>query len=290
MKRFQLSPISASIFCSSLEVPSVVVTMACVSPRWNSAEPWTRGRRPTSQRDGADRAARRGRRCACFSSSTISRTTSSLRSSNSSLMSFSFGLTLLVAELGGERLGEHVLLQLLVALVARLLLLDDAGLTQVLVRRAPRRAGRSPRPASRRELALRLAHRGAELLDELEDLLALACANMSASMMSALARLVGAAFDHDDRVLGDGDDEVDVGLLDLLEGRVARRTRRSTRATRMPASGPAHGMSEMCSAALAPVSARTSVGFILSLRQHRRDDLRVLLEALGKQRAAAGDP
>ena len=29
--------------CSSLPVPSVTVTMACVSPRWNTAEPCTRG-------------------------------------------------------------------------------------------------------------------------------------------------------------------------------------------------------------------------------------------------------
>ena len=40
------SPVSASIFCSSVEVPSVVVTMACVSPRWKSAEPCTRGKEP----------------------------------------------------------------------------------------------------------------------------------------------------------------------------------------------------------------------------------------------------
>ena len=36
------------------------------------------------------------------------------------------------------------------------------------------------------------------------------------------------------------------------------------RATRMPASGPLQGMSERCTAALAPVSAMTSVGFTLS--------------------------
>ena len=52
MKRFQRSPISASIFCSSLDVPSVAVTAACVSPRWNSAEPCVRGKMPTSQTIG----------------------------------------------------------------------------------------------------------------------------------------------------------------------------------------------------------------------------------------------
>ena len=33
-------------------VPSVVVTAAWVSPRWNSAEPWTRGKIPTSHTMG----------------------------------------------------------------------------------------------------------------------------------------------------------------------------------------------------------------------------------------------
>ncbi len=52
MKRFHRSPVSASIFCSSLEVPRVVVTAACVSPRWKSAEPCVRGKMPTSQTIG----------------------------------------------------------------------------------------------------------------------------------------------------------------------------------------------------------------------------------------------
>jgi hypothetical protein len=35
------------IICSDSLVPSVVVQIACVSPRVNSAEPWVRGRKPT---------------------------------------------------------------------------------------------------------------------------------------------------------------------------------------------------------------------------------------------------
>src|SRR5206468_7530210 len=35
--------------CSSLDVPRVVVTRACVSPRWKIAEPWVRGNTLTSQ-------------------------------------------------------------------------------------------------------------------------------------------------------------------------------------------------------------------------------------------------
>ena len=43
-----LSSMRASMRCSSREVPSVVVQMACVSPRLNSVEPCMRGRKPTS--------------------------------------------------------------------------------------------------------------------------------------------------------------------------------------------------------------------------------------------------
>ena len=48
MKVLYSQPESASIFCSSSEVPRVVTTIACVSPRVKSAEPWVLGRSPTS--------------------------------------------------------------------------------------------------------------------------------------------------------------------------------------------------------------------------------------------------
>ena len=38
--------------CSSRPVPRVTVTSACVSPRWNMAEPCTRGSRSTLQAIG----------------------------------------------------------------------------------------------------------------------------------------------------------------------------------------------------------------------------------------------
>ena len=62
------------------------------------------------------------------------------------------------------------------------------------------------------------------------------------------------------------------------------------RATRTPTIGPSHGMSEMCSAALAPVSASTSVGLTLSAESTVAMICVSLLEALGEERAAAGDP
>ena len=45
----RVSPSYSSMICASSEVPSVAVTRACVSPRVKSAEPWVRGRTPTSQ-------------------------------------------------------------------------------------------------------------------------------------------------------------------------------------------------------------------------------------------------
>ena len=41
-----------SMRCSSRLVPSVTTPSACVCPRVNSAEPWVRGRTPTSQEMG----------------------------------------------------------------------------------------------------------------------------------------------------------------------------------------------------------------------------------------------
>ncbi len=48
MKLSLYSPSNASMICSSVPVPSVVTTKACVSPRVNKAEPCARGRIPTS--------------------------------------------------------------------------------------------------------------------------------------------------------------------------------------------------------------------------------------------------
>ena len=43
MNFFEYSSIRPSTRCSSRPVPSVTVIRACVSPRWNTAEPCTRG-------------------------------------------------------------------------------------------------------------------------------------------------------------------------------------------------------------------------------------------------------
>ena len=43
------NPSKLSILCSSSDVPKVAVTIACVSPLVNKAEPWVLGSIPTSQ-------------------------------------------------------------------------------------------------------------------------------------------------------------------------------------------------------------------------------------------------
>ncbi len=52
MNFFEYSSTSPSTRCSSRPVPSVTVISACVSPRWNTAEPCTRGSRSTSHSIG----------------------------------------------------------------------------------------------------------------------------------------------------------------------------------------------------------------------------------------------
>ena len=47
-----MGALKASISCSSSPVPRVATTIAWVSPRVNRAEPWARGRTPTSQTIG----------------------------------------------------------------------------------------------------------------------------------------------------------------------------------------------------------------------------------------------
>ena len=48
MYRLESSGSSVSIICVIRSMPSVVTFRTWVSPRWNSAEPWARGMKPTS--------------------------------------------------------------------------------------------------------------------------------------------------------------------------------------------------------------------------------------------------
>ena len=124
-----------------------------------------------------------------------------------------------------------------------------------------------------------------ELVDRGDDLLDLSVRELDGAEEIFLGDLVAAAFDHHDGVGRAGDDDVHAagfvlrkrGIADVLavshRGRRARR-RRSCRT----------GMSETASAAPAAHTASTSASSSRIDRQHRRDDLHVVAEAVGEQR------
>ena len=185
------------------------MTIACVSPRWNSAEPCTRGRSPTSQLIGRMvRPSRPSMRLPV--SSTIVAHDVVLALLELGLDELLRGQELLGAELRGERLDDR-LLDDRVPLVALLLLLDDAGRAEIGVDELGDALGDALVELRRDELALRLADRGAHLLDELEDRLRWLVREHQRVDEVFLAALGGAAFDHHDRVFADGDDDVEVG-------------------------------------------------------------------------------
>ena len=104
--------------------------------------------------------------------------------------------------------------------------------------------------------------------------------------MRLLGDLAGARLDHDDRVVGAGDDQVDVGLVALGVGRVEDELAVD------PAD--AHGAdgrveresSEQVSATEAPLMARMSGSFWPSAERTKAIDLRLVVEALREERAA----
>ena len=85
-------------------------------------------------------------------------------------------------------------------------------------------------------------------------------------------------------------DEVEIAVLALAVGRVGDELAIATRPTRTAPTGPANGMSETISAALAPLMKRMSGSFSPSALSRTRDDLRVVEIALRERAGAAGDP
>jgi hypothetical protein len=122
------------------------------------------------------------------------------------------------------------------------------------------------------------------LLDQLDDRLRLAVREHERVDDLGLGRLGGAALDHDDRVAAAGDDEVDVARLELLDRGVddelaVRCDPRGCRRWGRPRG------CRRCERS-AGAGEREHVGLVDAVaREHRRDDLRVLLVALGEERA-----
>ena len=121
------------------------------------------------------------------------------------------------------------------------------------------------------------SHRRAELLD-------LRVGDVEGVEDLGLGDAVGAALDHQDRLVGTGDDQVHLQLLQRLLGRVddevARRACRSGRRRR----GSATGIGRDRQRGGGAVHREDVVGVDVVHRERRGDELRLEVPALGEQR------
>jgi hypothetical protein len=171
-----------------------------------------------------------------------------------------------------------------VALVAGLLVGDARGLAEVRVDERRDALGDGFVELRRGELALRLADGGAHLLDQIEDGLGGLVGEHQGVDDLRLGGLGGAALDHHDGVARDGDHEVDVTRLELIDGRVDDELAvLAAHADADDRAGPGD-VGDVERAARA--RERQDVGLVLLVAgEDRRDDLRVLAKALREQRA-----
>ena len=100
-----------------------------------------------------------------------------------------------------------------------------------------------------------------------------------------LGQLLGLGFDHQHAIAGAGDDEVERGVRQARPAAGSARTGRRYSRRGRRRSGPRKGMPEMVSAAEAPIMATMSGSFSRSWLEHRADDLGLVAEAVGEQRA-----
>ena len=243
---------------SSRVVPRATTERACVWPRVNSAEPCVRGATLVSIVIG--RISSRGAPVGALlvdgdplaDRGLLEPVEGHLRGGLA--LGVAVGLRVagvLLEDLGLDGLGRVLALELVLDLGGRVELRAVRGLDlgeQLLVdlRDLDLLLGLA-------DLLGQLALQGAELLD-------LAVGDVERVEDLGLGHLVGAGLDHEDRVVGAGHDQVEVGvaLEEVLLGRVDdERCPRSCRcARRRP--GSATGTSEIISAAEAPFIARTS--------------------------------
>jgi hypothetical protein len=123
------------------------------------------------------------------------------------------------------------------------------------------------------------------LLDQLEDPLNGFMTKLDGGDQVRFGHFVGFAFDHHDRVLGRGNDELTLAVLLLLVGRVCDQ---------LPVdAGNTHASDRACPGKGADVNRgrradhREDVGLVASVcAHHGRDDLRLAHVAIGEERAA----
>ena len=133
-----------------------------------------------------------------------------------------------------------------------------------------------------RDLPTRLAH----ALDAARSRLHRVVAEAQRLDEVLLADLVALALDHHDRVARGGDDEVESLCFASARRSGWRSNLPSTRPTRTPAIGPAHGIGQMCSARRRADHAEHVRRVLLVDRQHGRDDLHLVAVAVGEERPA----
>ncbi len=218
---------------SSFRVPSATTLSACVCPRVNSAEPCVRGVTPTSiemsRISFSERPSGRflwtAMRSRMIDFSSLSK--ASCTAARRSLAASSFvlggrlwrGRGVLLEDRGLDRLGRVLALELV---------LDLRG---VVERRAVRGADLVEQllvDADRLEDFLLLADLRGEVALQRAELLDLGVGDVERVEDLGLGDLVGAGLDHQDGLLGAGDDQVEVGG-------VSRRRRRRRRGRRLVA-------------------------------------------------------
>src|SRR5579885_806996 len=274
MNFLQCSPISASIFCSSEEVPSVVTTSAWVSPRVKSAEPWVRGSTSTSHVIG--RTSVRPRPSRRRPSSTIVwRTTCFLSRSNSVAASLiRSGSPLPTASATSARAASSAAYRSCLAALPSAARSRGSAASRTAASSTGFAAGagtaRLGLPASRRSSSC-TASRGSSAA------WAVNSASRTTSSGSIFAPpstiTIASRVPATTRSMSLSPSCAVVGLM---------TKRPPTRPTRTAATGPPQGMSERVSAAEAPTS--DHVGVVLPIvGEHRGDHLGLAVEALRKQ-------
>ncbi len=200
----------------SSEVPRVQVTSAWVSPRVNRADPCVRGSRPTSQVTLRISSKARPSRRSLLSSTALrnwSRTISSKIALTHGALLGGLGLGQ-----GGDRLGAHGLDGVdLLELAANAQ--GDVERRGVAIAQRRGELGR-PRRSRSGDRPLRLAAGGLEAALSGDDVLDHPVRHVDRVEDLRLADALGAGLDHHDRVLGAGDDDLELGLGALGVGRI----------------------------------------------------------------------
>ena len=235
-------------------VPSAALERIWVSPRVNSAEPCTRGETSTSHSIG--RISSWARPSGRFLSTAIALRIVSFSIAAKAALASEPDLVGLAVGLGGV-LGDDLVLDVVDRLVALELALGCDRVDQRLAVRGTDLGEQALVDLLGLDLDLLLADLLLELLDRGDDLLDLTVGDVERVEDLLLGDAAGAGLDHEDRLLGAGDDQVEVELgVILLLGLTTKSP--SSLPIRTAPTVSATGTGEIASAAEAPFIARMS--------------------------------